>query len=195
MKRVIAFLAVAGILGIAQAEGLKPYVRAGIGPMLTEDADVSSGPYPAGSEIEFDIGLTVSAAVGIECETSPMRAELEYDYVKYYSDEANFAGFSDRDKLIWHVFMANAYYAFKNASLITPFFTAGLGYADAEHGVDGVLAYQLGAGLELEMTETISLDLKYRYFSAEDPELADSRGNFKADFASHQLMFDMRYSF
>lgn len=195
MKRVIAFLAVTGILGIAQAEGLKPYGRAGMGPMLTEDANVSSGPYPAGSEIEFDIGLTVSAAVGIEWETYPMRGELEYNYVKHYSDEANFAGFSDRDKLIWHVLMANAYYDFKNASLITPYFTAGLGYTDVEHGVDGVLAYQLGAGLELEMTETISLDLKYRYFSIEDPEVEESSGNYKADFASHQLMFGMRYSF
>ena len=195
MKRIFEFLAIAAAVGIAHAEGLSPYVRVAPGAMFAESAHVSSGPYPAGSKIDFDPGLIASVAVGVAHENAPIRAELEYDFVKYYSDEANFTGFSDGNKLVWHVYMANLYYDFHNDSLFTPFVTAGLGAADVEDGVDTVFAYQLGGGLEFETTEKISLDLSYRYFSVEDPEIADASGNYKAGFAVHQLMLGVRSRF
>ncbi|MFC1467862.1 outer membrane protein, partial [Verrucomicrobiota bacterium] len=195
MKKGVVIGLVISLLGIARAGELRPYVRAGLGPMITEDSEASGSSYPAGSEIQFDLGFTVSGAVGVECENCPVRAELEYNFVKYYSDEANFAGFRDGNKLVWHVFMANFYYDFKNDSLITPFVTAGLGYTLEESDVDAVLAYQFGGGLAFEMTEKTSLDVAYRYFTVEDPEFTSPAGNYEAEFVNHLLMFGLRYTF
>lgn len=79
-------------------------------------------------------------------------------------------------------FLLNAYYDFKNTSAFTPYFTAGIGgyhlrikssrfnpRPSRENDLD--FAWQVGAGLNYRLNDTISFDLKYRYFSGSDAEV------------------------
>ncbi|MCK5914320.1 MAG: hypothetical protein KAG12_10595 [Desulfuromusa sp.] len=54
-----------------------------------------------------------------------------------------------------------------------------------------MFAYQLSAGVGYEITERITLDLKYRYFATED--LGDSDGSF--EYSSNNLYSGIRFSF
>ena len=195
MKKNILVFVASGILGMVQAQEWQPYYSLGVGPMWTADADVSGGPYPAGSKIVFDPGFTVSTSVGARHGRLPLRAEFEYDFVKYYSDEANFAGFSDGNKLVWHVYMVNVYYEFGTERPVQPFVIAGLGYADVDSATSDVVAYQLGGGLEFELSDSCSMEIRYRYFTVADPELESNAGNYRAEFASQQLMFGLHCNF
>ncbi len=101
--------------------------------------------------------------------------------------------------------MANIYYDFMNKSPLVPFLSAGLGYAKVdmsdlispESGLlipgedDYVLAYQFSAGIGCNLSERVSLDIKYRYFNNEDPDL----GIIETEFASHNYYAGMKLSF
>ena len=56
---------------------------------------------------------------------------------------------------------------------------------------DTVFAYQVGAGVAYSINKNMILDLKYRFFATEDPNLYGS----KAEFKSHNIYFGFRYTF
>jgi opacity protein-like surface antigen len=195
MKRILIVLACAVMPETVFGGEVQPYLRVSGGPMLTGDAEVSGNAYSAGAEIDFDVGLVASQAAGTGREGFPMRIELEYDFVKHYAKEANFAGFTDGDKLIWHAYMANLYYDILGTSRFTPFLTAGCGVVDTENGPGSVFAYQLGAGFEYALFERFSLILSYRFFHLDDLEVDHPLGDYETGFKDHQFLAGGRYRF
>lgn len=113
--------------------------------------------------------------------------------------------------------MINGYMDFANTSAFTPFMTAGVGFAkvkndmfsmaidtflfevDEEYnlvsldqsGSDTILAYQVGAGVGYAVSETFTLDFKYRFFATEDPEF----GSVNMEYASHNFYVGFRKGF
>lgn len=196
MVRGIAAVLMVGVtLGVAMpafaVEG-KPYASMTTGVTFLNDSDLSY-PEERGS-VDFETGYNLGAALGYDF--GPGRVEVE---IAYRDNEANrltrqgtttevdgnFSALS---------FMVNGYYDFRNRSIVTPFVTAGLGYAnvDAEDFDDHtVFAYQVGAGVGIALNKQVSLDLGYKYFATDDPEFDE----VEAEYSSHNLIAGLRFSF
>jgi len=97
--------------------------------------------------------------------------------------------------------LLNGYIDFENGTAFTPFVTAGLGFAriDGEITVDGVtddeddtvLAFQLGVGAGYAVSDTVTLDCKYRYLYTDDFEFED----VALGMASHNITVGIRVAF
>lgn len=191
------------------------YIAGRIGAAFSDDTEFGV----AGTTVtnEYDTGYNLSAAVGYDFNNgAPLsfRAEAELGYLSQDIDQHNVAGvanFSGSDAFgttssIYG--LANAYVDY-NLGGITPFVTAGLGYASLDfdgHGVtplgvvmdsdSGGLAWQVGAGAAFNVTETLKLDLSYRYFGIEDVGLTAVDGTSSdVDLRNHQVTLGIRKMF
>jgi len=105
--------------------------------------------------------------------------------------------------------MVNTIADYHDNSRLVPYLSIGGGYAEVSidqvsplgtpfiaSGSDGVLAYQLGAGLGIELGEHLTVDLGYRYFATEKPDFQLADGSkFTSEIVSHNLMVGVRYKF
>jgi opacity protein-like surface antigen len=97
--------------------------------------------------------------------------------------------------------MLNGYIDIKNKSSITPYLMMGGGVANVD--VDGaypgfsysdneiVAAFQIGAGLAVAVSETVSIDTEYRFFLTENPEF----DGVEAEISGNRLQVGVRYTF
>lgn len=201
INRIAAVLLVGATLGAVPAfavEG-RPYasVTAGV-TALSEIDDKDEGET---IEFEFDAGYNVGAALGYDF--GPGRVEAEIAYRSNEFDSVSYLGtdFSADGTISALSFMVNGYLDYRNESSVTPFVTAGLGFArvDADDvSVEGisagsadetVFAYQLGAGLGIALNKEITLDLSYKYFATDEFEGSE------AEYDSHNINVGLRFSF
>lgn len=109
-------------------------------------------------------------------------------------------------------FLLNGYYDFKNSTPFTPYITAGMGgyhlrlkRQDVSTENDLDFAWQAGAGINYQLNDQISFDLKYRYFGGADAQF-DTRfvGNNSNsstvtsdyyDVGDHQILAGIRVGF
>lgn len=142
---------------------------------------------------EYDNGYFVSGAVGYSFAKSgggAIRGELELGYVENEIDSHTITGldkFSGADAFgETSVFygLANLYYDFHGFGRVKPFVGAGIGFARVEfddHGVtptdvvlddgDTGFAYQLSAGANIAVTESVDLEIGYRFLGVTGIEL------------------------
>ncbi|OGQ94572.1 MAG: hypothetical protein A2521_05235 [Deltaproteobacteria bacterium RIFOXYD12_FULL_57_12] len=174
-----------------------PYVSANIGWAMANDSDISYTDPSDNGAIEYDTGLALSGAVGYATGNLRIEGEVGYqknDYDKWSDPGGSWDASGDMRVLS---FLANGYYDFVNASAVTPYLSAGLGFADVEfnnpgHSADDtVFAYQVGAGVGFAVSKQVTIDLKYRFFATADPKFDDA----EAECASHNIMLGLRYSF
>jgi opacity protein-like surface antigen len=102
-------------------------------------------------------------------------------------------------------FLLNGYFDIDTGTAFTPFITGGLGLARIEGeeagtvlGVpysgdedDTVFAYQIGLGAGFAVSETVSLDCRYRYLGTADPDF----GGLEVEVASHNITAGIRVAF
>lgn len=187
------------------AEKDGPYISGHLGVAMPTDSTLTEGGDSL--EAEYDSGLALDLALGYRFGAA--RVEGEIAYQKNDIDDFTLAGFGSLKStgtpfsadVKTTSFLLNGYYDFQNASAFTPYLTAGLGLArvkasiniDGDSGDDSdtVFAYQIGAGCEYAINQTISLDARYRYFATSDP----SFGAMEAEYASHNLMLGARFKF
>ena len=180
-----------------------PYFAARLGVCFLEDATLSEEGVPFTVDTEFDTGIGVEAAMGYDF--GMFRAEGEIGYRKNDVDTFSILGVSlvgggDIDALS---FMVNGYLDFENQTALTPYIGAGVGVAKVSAndisigGValsdedDTVFAYQLGVGIGYSVTESLTIDLAYKYFATEDPDFEGT----KAEYGSHNILFGVRINF
>ncbi|MFP3983642.1 MAG: outer membrane protein [Desulfurivibrionaceae bacterium] len=204
-KRVLAILAACAMLlpssALAYGEG-KPYISAHLGIAAPDDAETT---FDDGRQVDFksDDGTAFTAALGqrfrsdyrFEIEVS--RQENDLDQVSAYGT-GNVDVDGDVESL---ALLGNFYYDFVNSTPFTPFLSAGIGYAKVKisdipylnlrSDDDYVLAYQFGGGLGYDITEQVTLDLKYRYFSTSDPEFDIA----ETEVVSHNYYAGIRLNF
>ncbi len=162
----------------------------------------------AGTEISFDVGYDVSGAIGYHWGLFRVEGEITYaesdiDEVEVLGIEVSGSG--DVDSL---GFMANAFWDFEISDGWQAYLGGGIGYAvvsinDASVvGIpladdnDSVFAYQLGTGIDYQMSPATTLSLDYRYFATFDPEFNAVDGSpFKAEYDSHIIRLGVGINF
>ncbi|MEM1366122.1 MAG: outer membrane beta-barrel protein [Pseudomonadota bacterium] len=115
--------------------------------------------------------------------------------------------------------LANVALDMKNASRFTPYVTGGLGYAHVEFKSHGValaaatvglgpgnvtamndsgngLAWQVGTGVAVDVTDTVALEMGYEYFGVENVRLTGTLGdNSQVDVRQHKAELGFRLNF
>jgi opacity protein-like surface antigen len=174
------------------------YISGSLGAVIANDSDFDAGPLSG--EFTFDTGFGFVAAVGNSMQNGG-RIEAELGYRKNDFDEVKFDGLGkgDIDGDISSLSgMGNAYYDFSTEGSFSPFIGAGLGFANIEADLDDasseddtVFAYQFILGGSFASSETLSVDLQYRYFATDDPEF----DGLDAGYSTHNFMIGLRQSF
>ncbi len=116
----------------------------------------------------------------------PVRLDIEYAMRKQWQGnanvEVNYASVSTVEivnKLNVNTLMLNAFYDFHNSSRFTPYVMAGAGLAfinsniEVKEGTQGLsstenftqFAWQVGAGVGIEITPRVTLDIGYKYLN------------------------------
>ncbi len=164
-------------------------------------------------ELEYDTSFTVGGAIGYRLgETGDYRVEGEVAYQNNEVDRiannslpADLGGgviLSSMETSML-TFLLNGYIDFNYGSAFSWFFTGGFGFAriDGEMTVDGVtddeddtvFAYQLGVGTGYAVTETVTLDCKYRYLRTGDFNIEG--GDVEVASPSHNIIAGIRVAF
>lgn len=177
-----------------------PYVAAGGGLTLVEDADLDD---PAGSgELSFDDGFGLFAAFGNRYQN--LRAEIEVGYRANDLDRVSLDGLGsssvegDAETIS---LMANAFFDLLDGMAVQPFVGGGLGVASVDLEIDEpglqqseddtVFAWQLMAGVGFPLSTNIVFDVQYRFFATADPEFDGT----EAEYMTHNVFGGLRYSF
>lgn len=205
-------LLVFGLVSTAWAQHSGPYLGVFVGGQLLSPAESEDnlGTF----NLEYRPAPSGSIALGWELEPGSNigegRVELEYSRRSNRLDQAEFsegkvtaAGDLTADSLL-----VNSFGVYRSESHLTPYFGAGIGVARitaADLTVTGqplsdddalVLAYQAGAGFELELTPSLTLDLGYRFFSSAKAKFTKADGDeFKTEYRSHSAMIGLRLGF
>ena len=163
------------------------------------------------AELEYDTSFTVGGAIGYRLgESGDYRVEGE---VAYQNNEVDRVGNNslpaelDDGEILSSMeasvltFLLNGYIDFNYGSAFSWFFTGGFGFARidgemTEGGVtddedDTVFAYQLGVGTGYAVTETVTLDCKYRYLGTEDYNIEGG----EIEVLSHNITVGIRVAF
>jgi opacity protein-like surface antigen len=205
----------------AETSAVKPYISLFAGGAslndITNQYFSSSGSSGIYSKVPFQRGYLIGGAVGLQfndmvrIEAEVSRARWQAKGVDYLSTNggvpastANVAGAVSATYL-----MANAWLDFKNDSKFTPYVGGGVGagwssaHVDAGgygagDGIKPGLAFQLGAGLKMAISEQVSLDLGYRYKSLHNIDFENfgtAGGSYDGNnLNSHNVQLGITYS-
>lgn len=180
------------------------YFGGSLGVSIADNADWT-GSALSGSTVgfEYDTGFNLSGVFGYEMDMFRFEGELLSQYNA--SDTAAATGDINLTAL-----MTNAYFDFPNKTRFTPFLTAGLGFAYVEADnlyiqvnntvitgspTDTVFAYQIGAGVAMNIKPNLIVDFKYRYLGTSDPNFSVNGTDIDAEFSSHNITLGLRYAF
>jgi opacity protein-like surface antigen len=199
MKNILACFLTFVVVGFGVSTSFAgTYISGNLGAVIVNDSDFDAGPLSG--EFTFDTGFGFVAAVGSSMQNGG-RIEAELGYRKNDFDEVKVDGLgkADIDGDISSLSgMGNAYYDFSTEGSFSPYIGAGLGFANIEADLDGidseddtVFAYQFILGGSFASSETLSVDLQYRYFATDDPDF----DGLDAEYSTHNLMIGLRQSF
>jgi len=159
------------------------YIKTDLGGNLTQDANLTEffGPVAPGTKVKFDPGFRAGFAGGFQfCNWFALEGEV--GYLQNHIDSITGAT-QNHDTWLANVpFMVNAKFQYQNATPITPYIGAGVGFSESIfstdhlelggtslHGdlYDTVFAYQAFAGLRYRLNENMGLSVEYHYFNAD----------------------------
>lgn len=187
---------------IAQAVA-NPYVGLSAGIALLQNSDIKADGLTDEDAIEYATGYAVNGALGLD--GGMYRIEGAVGYQANDIDVTPGGPVDDDDDVSLSIlsFLANGYIDIgMSGSVVEPYVMAGAGIANvtlSDEGVDEsstAFAYQLGAGVGIQATPNVVLDLGYRYFATADvtyDEIPD--GEMDVTVASHNIMAGVRVGF
>ena len=193
---------------VVAADG--PYISGHIGASWLSDADFD-GNVPGirlRSEVDFDTGIHLGAAVGYDF--GDFRVEGEFGYQSHEFEEMedvelNGMPLGDRDAdgdIDAFIFLVNGFYDIDTKTRLTPYLGGGIGFSVLDiddlfvagiirgNDDDVVFAYQLAGGMTYEINEHVLADLSYRFVATSEPDFAGLE-----DYMSHNLVVAIRFSF
>jgi len=186
----------AGIASLAQAQPYDPYFSTHGGIAMPRTAETIDASEPdTVFDLDFDNAFLINAAVGLR--GGNYRSELEVLYQNHDLDavsasDATVTNPSGRVKALTG--LVNAYYDFDTGRTgFTPYITGGLGYTMADMSIHmtvddeagtlnenaNAFAFQLGVGVGYPISERVTVDLRYRYFSARKLNFDDVRSELR----------------
>lgn len=184
-----------------------------IGPYISVKGTYSSirlqqkwkdGAIPVDTNHEKDSVWSPSVAVGAieRYRYANLRAELEYNkYGKLeYKD-----GKGWDNEISQFSMMFNVYVDFNLGTITSPYFGAGFGYSHMKHDVlsrgenvsEGVIGWQLMAGLGFNISRYFTIDVGYRYvdFGRFKNEFKDMGFKDSVKLTSHEFLIGGRLGF
>jgi opacity protein-like surface antigen len=205
----------------SETAGIKPYISMFAGGAalkdLTNQYFTSSGSSGLYSKVPFQRGYLIGGAVGLQLndmvrvEAEVSRARWQAKGVDYLSTNGGVP--TSTVNVVGPVtatyLLANAWLDLKNESRFTPYVGGGIGagWANAHvdaggygagDGIKAGLAFQVGAGLKMAVSDHVSLDLGYRYKSLRDIDFANfgtAGGSYDGNnLNSHNVQLGLTYS-
>ena len=219
MKKYIALIGLMVLLNPVTAFAVDNlYVKAGAGFFNLQDAelkfDVPGAEFDAG-ERTSDMGFNLHAAIGKNF-AGGFAVELEYGYNEAKRDKKEVVD-DVTDTFIYtnaygeasiKTLMINGLYNLENSSSFTPYAGIGLGLGFVElsneqsfhhnthNNTDTNFAFQLLAGVEVELSENFALISGYRYLNAgEVTQTYLDVESVSLDMNSHNFETSIKYSF
>lgn len=202
MKKSLLLCTAAAVLFSfsAQAGEMKPY--ASVKAVYSWEKAKTDDGQESGSETFKAPGLNV--AVGINLKDS-IRLEGEYGYRALKSKLDPSGGIIGKEKFGIQTYMLNGYYDFATGTKIKPYIGAGLGLADVKlkyQDPDDLIsisktkfAWNLNAGIGMEVTKNMVIDLGYRYLQVEDFKKDFGVGSLKFKTHANEVSLGVRYHF
>lgn len=211
---VLLFL-LSGVITSVQAQTYDAYFSANLGFAMPLDSETTDSEEPGlVFDLGFDNDIAISGAVGLRMES--LRAEAEISYQKNDLDkigvtgitvDASALGISGNAKALTG--LINAYFDFNTGSAFSPYITGGMGFSrvnfnasidiEDELGTlddnDTGFAFQLGAGVGYAVSDNVTLDLRYRYFSVPTLKYDTTESETESEFNSHNITGGVRISF
>ena len=231
MKKYIALIGLLIFLNpVTVFAGNDMYVKAGAGFFNLEDSDVGLNYQGTDNHIggvNFDGGFNLHAAIGKYFDNG-LAVELEYGYNQtdadkfegreFVSEGISFISYDDdlNYKTSINTLMVNGIYNLENSSSFTPYAGIGIGLGwvniDSDYNdLSGTnFAFQLLAGIAIDLTDQIALTTGYRYLDAGEVTKDDSftvydrgtgallgsgEGEYSTDLQSHNFEAAIKYSF
>jgi len=195
------------------------YVSGNVGAVMLRHSDVKVDELGT-AKIRYDTGYAFTAAVGRKVEYVRFEGELSYrasdmkDEHYSYSDDSISVSASAGGDVETTSLMLNTYFDIDTGTRFTPFIGGGIGAAyinakiwakgtveedgevwhesESADDYDIVFAYQGIVGIAFSLSDDTALDFSYRYFATSDPEFD---GGVEGEYAGHNLMLGLRYSF
>jgi len=186
------------------------------GSYLDADKSTSGNATGTSSSSKFDKEAgTIGFAAGYDWMgyEYPIRTEIEYMYTGDFKYKYSDSNSSLTDTISLQTVMLNVYWDFYNSTDFTPFINGGVGVAWVEESFSTStisdpgsktstnLAFNLGAGVGWSITESIILDLAYRYDYYGDGEKVTGTStdvNVESqvkDIGTHKVLLGLRYQF
>jgi len=216
MKRIVLTMIALGLPlvfgGPAMARHSGPYVGVFLGGSALLDARStdSQGDF----RLAFDPGLLGSAVAGWDFEPgNPVgegRIELEYTHRGNSLDKVTFVdgGFKGDGSLSADSLLLNMFGVFRDGRSWAPYAGIGIGAARMEasglkvtgqplgSGTSVVFAYQVGTGIDVALTDMLSIDLGYRFLGTSRPKFTEANGqSFSIGYFSHSAVLGLRLGF
>lgn len=206
-KTHLAVAIVACLLLPQVSFGFVPYVSGHVGYTIVEDEDMGLL-----DDVHFDNFVGFGAACGLDFAHTyaHLRLEGEVSYRQNDIDDARFLGSRQNgDGDVSSIAgMANFYYDIENPTFVKPYLMAGWGgtwVSINDVKVSGVkvvdddqllFAYQWGAGLGINVSRSVSIDLGYSYLRTSRDTFKDELNDkFKYRYEVHNVLLGVRYRF
>lgn len=201
-KKFVGFIAALMVFLVSAplAKASEPYVSLTGGMGFLTDSEVESGGVTIDDALEYNSGFVVNGAIGFDGGMYRVEAAVGYQrngIDKVYSIPV--PDDWDANVSIWS-FMANGYLETEmEGAEVVPYLMAGIGMANVTYddtfgsSDDSAFAYQFGAGIGVEVSKNVMLDLGYRYFATADVNPDDLGMEFS--IASHNVLAGVRIGF
>ncbi len=176
-----------------------PYAGLTVGLAYLNDSSLKGSK---SGDLSYDDGEAYSYAHGLDFGC--VRIEGEIGYQKNDFDTFEPGGVAGNGDLSILSLLANGYYYCEiGQSSVVPILSAGVGAANVEYEDvtdefsedDIVLAYQVGAGLGVKVSESVTLNAMYRYFSTQDASFKEADDDVEIDISSHNVLFGLKVNF
>ncbi len=209
----VALLGLSPAFSLAWAAGPGPYVELqGLGTyVLAGQSDSATGSF----NLKYDPGYGGALAIGYDlAEAYPDfgqgRVELEASSRTNTLTKAEFkeGSVAADGEIRVESLLLNTFAEYHRGSNLVPYLGFGLGYARVTmkqatvYGQPfaddsaGVLAFQGGLGVGLEVSDHLTFDLGYRFFGTLKPSFKSADGSsFDAKYSSHNALLGLRVRF
>jgi opacity protein-like surface antigen len=222
---VVLALAILAVPAISSAMPPRPgpYVAGFFGVAFPVTTDVTSTQYGPGiktfnDRVEYDPSINIGGSGGFDFGFLRIEGELAYKNGEMSSitEQISNVKYADVDGRVGvSSIMCNAFLDLRNPSPVTPYIGGGIGFATLSlndtYGTNSstgyrtrlyeaddisVFAYQVGAGLEIALTNMLSVDLGYRYFGTAKAKFNKNTSTAtELKFESHNVSVGFRVKF
>ncbi|MDD2853458.1 MAG: outer membrane beta-barrel protein [Desulfuromonadaceae bacterium] len=212
-REIIIMLSLMFLLcGTAAAEHTGPYIGASIGANALVKAKCTDDQ--GDFRLAFDPDMQWSAQLGWDYgQGNPIgvgRIELEYSFRNSPLDKVSFVegGYAGAGKITTESLLINCIGIARDAGIWAPYLGGGAGAARIKasglssagnplgSGSTVVFAYQGEAGVDVRLTDWLSLDVGYRLFGALRPHIDEANGgSFEMEYLSHSAVVGLRAGF